>query len=256
MVTNNSGSAPVIHQEISPIGTRAEHDGSTFPKIFSTDIGGDFIGSHYVRIQNIQNVQDLIDGLQKTANQVHRCLPSCCIDLTDTTLQWDHTQKLDIFDTKVAMPEHRGTPTAFIAFDDLRHAGLLSDRTDACKPKWTVTPCTHGEYAQAINSIADAPSEARLFEGQALFVARPAEDSSPKNKLDIPELIEDLIKLAGQYGEVLAFNDVTQENAGEYHFRLEYYKMTDAHRLIQHVNEMNCATVGVSTFCIHRAEHC
>lgn len=256
MVTNNSGSAPVIYQEISPIGTRSEHEGSTFPKIFSTDTGGTFIGSHYVQIQNIQSVEDLNDGIKKTANEVRRCLPPCCIDLADMTLQWDHTQKLDIFDTKVAMPEHRGTPSAFIAFDDLRDADLLRERTDACKPQWQVNYVTHSEYDQAINSIDNAPSKARFFEGQALFVARPADHSASKNELNIPELAEGLIKLAGQFGEVVAFNDVTQENAGEYHFRLEYYKMTAARRLLNNVNEMDCETVGVSTFCNHRAEHC
>lgn len=152
-----------------------------------------------------------------------------------------------MYDSKLSLAQkHENPSTAFIAFDDIRDVEEFAIRMDDKKSHWQYKHVAHRDYDEARDSVHHFHTRIPYFAGQVRLECRP-EEGKVQLKPGDPALTEGLINLARQHGEVLAFTALAQDHAGQLHYRVEYFKLSQAHCLMRDVIEMNPVSVGVST---------
>ena len=134
--------------------------------------------------------------------------------------------------------------TLFISFDDTRHAHSAKAEIDMVNYNWNAvyisqTEYTSGKKASLANGIQEVTS---FHDGQVLFVAQFGGLSSD---FSVDGLFDAVYAMAVSFGEVLGFREMESE-AGNWNFRAEYYKISEAKTVINSITKAHPAGSGVS----------
>ncbi|KAK1814818.1 hypothetical protein LTR12_010774 [Friedmanniomyces endolithicus] len=206
--TNGVGEGKVVPAAQQPIGTRSASHTPPLPTVyFTTDVGPmQFPGGHYLKI----------DGLTT-------------IDLKN----WNQTMaELDISKMlrgmKLASSPDSSRFTYFCCFDDIRETTVACDFIEMAQTGWHIKYISQTEYAGAPEGETSS-EKSSYHDGQVLFVAA---FSGPTADFVAKEANEAVHTLAGTFGEMRAFAQVTSATWPDLEFRAEYYKITDAKKAL------------------------
>ncbi|KAK0803529.1 hypothetical protein LTR38_006103 [Friedmanniomyces endolithicus] len=206
--TNGVGEGKVVPAAQQPIGTRSTSHTPPLPTVyFTTDVGPmQFPGGHYLKI----------DGLTT-------------IDLKN----WNQTMaELDISKMlrgmKLASSPDSSRFTYFCCFDDIRETTVTCDFIEMAQTGWHIKYISQTEYAGAPEGETSS-EKSSYHDGQVLFVAA---FSGPTADFVAKGANEAVHTLAGTFGEMRAFAQVTSATWPDLEFRAEYYKITDAKKAL------------------------
>ncbi|KAK0776302.1 hypothetical protein LTR91_010898 [Friedmanniomyces endolithicus] len=206
--TNGVGEGKIVLAAQQPIGTRSASRTPPLPTVyFTTDVGPmQFPGGHYLKI----------DGLTT-------------IDLKE----WNKTMsELDISKMlrgmKLASSPDSSRFTYFCCFDDIRETTVACEFIEMAQTGWHVKYISQTEYAGAPEGETSS-EKSSYHDGQVLFVAA---FSGPTADFVAKGANEAVHTLAGTFGEMRAFAQVTSATWPDLEFRAEYYKITDAKKAL------------------------
>ena len=230
-----------------PIGTRGANFSPTRPRaIFTTDVGPDVLvpGGHYIKIANapVRQIDWTFDCLYRFVSCRFSRL-FCCSSADSTQYDWQRT--LQGSHTRVVADESKFVHV-FLKFDDIRDAAAAFEQIHAVNTTWTPKYINQTEYAASQKEGNVGTLEKTSFhDGQVVFVAH-FEGLTSDFSLD--GLFDEVEKLAKSFGDVLAFAESDAEG-NDWHFRAEYYKISEALGVIATTTKENPVSIEVS---IHR----
>ncbi|KXS96730.1 hypothetical protein AC578_9020 [Pseudocercospora eumusae] len=203
----------------APIGT---HNGTPSPSIapvtFTTDTGPqvEWKGGHYIRIQAIAK-----DTYAE------------CSNVLFNEMHW----KNKVTGQKSSGASNSKHLTVYMRFDHVNDAEQAENDVSMVNQAWVVKHVTQTEYAAAQGT--GSRNDTSFFDGQLLFVAV---FNGNLNEIKTGHVIKTVKNLAAHFGEVLAFNEGIQTTSTEWHFRVEYARISDARKALHEMNRS-------STYC-------
>ncbi|KAI6974374.1 hypothetical protein KC329_g11943, partial [Hortaea werneckii] len=204
-----------------PIGTRNGKVSPSRPLIFfTTDIGENvpFQGGHYVKVDNISKSD---------------------LDVAFTYLNEDYDWESKIRVAKAKPGSDGKTFAYYICFDDLRDASEAFKQVEMLGKDWTIKHVTQSEFASNVDS-GNVNEKTSFHEGQAILAVNFDGNTAhfdPNKACDAARIT------AEKAGDLRAFTEIPARYPS-LEFRVEYYAISDAKKLIKSATEEGPAIQG------------
>ncbi|KAI7220140.1 hypothetical protein KC333_g2506 [Hortaea werneckii] len=204
-----------------PIGTRNGKVSPSRPLIFfTTDIGENvpFQGGHYVKVDNITKTD---------------------LDVTFCYLNEDYDWHSKIRVAKGKFASDGKTFEYYICFDDLRYAGEAFKQVEMLGKDWVIKHVTQTEFASNVDA-GNANEKTSFHDGQAILAVNFDGNTAhfdPNKACDAARIT------AEKAGDLRAFTEIPSRYPA-LEFRVEYYAISDAKKLIKGATEEGPAIQG------------
>lgn len=232
---------------VGPVGSGDRQVSPDAKVFFTSDMGHHvklaFPGGHYAKVENIDS-SDFEYVMGKLATGVSFCSVHAFPfrrSLTFMLSQFNWQHKVIGQKTLNADPSERFI-TLLLCFDDLRDAAEAENDVGIVRQKWQLSHITQAEYAAS--SDANGTQEATdAFDGQVVFSCVWQGDLKD---IDTQGLRAAVLAEATELGDVYAFAEMSKPNTQAVEFRVEFYKIKDAHKVLELITDVQPASHMVS----------
>lgn len=130
----------------------------------------------------------------------------------------------------------------FFSFDDIRDAAQAEGDLEVVNPNWSIVYMSQTEYVSGRKGGTGSQEKSSFHDGQLVLVAQFKGLNSEQTLDGVFNMITTLAK---DFGEVIGVREMDVDG-GNRQYRVEYYKISAAKRVISRMTEESPAKLGVS----------